>query len=290
MQEVVGQELVDLFKAGVEGALYQPPQRPLRQVFCGRIDWHEAARVRRLVPALQQLVLRRLKGQLPPEHAHLAAERHQRAGPEGSGNVRVVEPEGANGPGFVAQHRLRGSPPRPGVSLRRLPHGRHDRPVLAGLKLRYLGDVREVVVAVREQVDEVADPLNAELLELGQVAAAHALEAGDFVAQRQRLRPRTCASRGSPAAGCWCAFLRRGGLLQPAEGGGGPLLALGMCEGGVGLYRPEKRDQLLLGLLEEAVQPPEDRRVPETGGLLPQENLDQRFDLGVVGVVARHAV
>ena len=132
----------------VQGLLNEAAEGPLGQAVYRWVYGYQAACMDQLLLALQQLILGGLKDEAAPEDVDLSAYDQGRSWSEGLGQVGLIEPDGPNVAGVVAQDRLGRSSSGPLAGLGRLPDGDDHRLLLAVLQIGYFADIGEVVVPV----------------------------------------------------------------------------------------------------------------------------------------------
>ena len=279
VSRVLRQEVDNLRQARVERPLDDAPYRSLGQALDRRVHGHQTPRVHQLLLASQDLVIRRLEDEAAAKDVHLPADHQARPRLEGGRQVGLIEPDGADVPGVVAQHGLGRATPVALARLGGLPH-RHDHGlVFAQLQLGDLADLGEVVVSMREVEYEVLDLLQPEALQLGKRLPGDALEVGYGGVERDRRDP----PRGSPPGGPG----RLGRVLavrtQPGPHGPRPLLPLERRQYGVGPGAAEHRLQLFGPVLQEAVEASDDGRVLVAAGPFLGQDLPEGVEPGVGG-------
>ena len=179
-------------------------QEPRRDLLARRVHGHDALGVHRLgVFLVEDLVALDHQGRAPalvPEHA---ADAQLHVLGEHLGEVALVEPDGLDGAGVVAQHGLDDVDPSPCRALGGDPHhGGADRRLLTHLEVADLLAVAEVLVAAREVVDEIAHGHEAERRELARDRRRHPFELGERARESLGLEeePRHRRPLGVPAA------------------------------------------------------------------------------------------
>jgi len=146
----------------VDGAPREFAQHAIGKTFGQRINGHDARRVEQLI--VQQLELRRRKSQPSVVFRDFAADHQLRAALDLVANIRS-EPRALNRARAVADHRLEDCRAAAHAFLASRPHGPHDRDFVAVLQAVDGPEVTEIVVAAREQIQEIADGLYAQPLQ-----------------------------------------------------------------------------------------------------------------------------
>ena len=181
VEYVFGQVVLDLREGGVEGAFDNSPKGPLVQAVDEGIDRHEAACVHQVVLPSHDLVLGVLEQQAAPEGAHLAADEDFCSWAEGVDQIALVEPRGPDAAGRVGEYGVGRRALGADGALGHLGDLGQDGLFHAKLELGYLANVREVVVADGEVVEEIADGLEPQTAELWVVGLRDAPDARDVV-------------------------------------------------------------------------------------------------------------
>ncbi len=137
-----------------------------------RVDGHQTPGVDEVF-RFQELVLRRLEDGLPQELIRAAADDHLRPARQALGQVRLVEPNRLHSSRLVHDGGLGAHDAPAGGEVRHLLDRAHDGLDCADTHLGDLLHLAVIVVAMREDVQEIANRAHAQAIQAARVDAAH---------------------------------------------------------------------------------------------------------------------